>query len=361
MTTFSLCMIVKNEEDVLGRCLDSVESHFDEIIIVDTGSDDKTKEIASQYTDKVFDFPWIDNFAAARNFSFAKATMQYCMWLDADDILLPEDRAGLLALKQNMPADVDVVMMKYVTAFDQQGNPSFAFFRERILRNCPLALWKGAVHEAIEGFGKIIYSELKVVHKKLRPSDPRRNLQIFEKQIAAGEKLNPRETFYYGRELYYHGRYEEGAALLQAYADNGLGWRENLIEGCRFLAYCYYPLNKPHLALRALLQSFCFDLPRAEVCCEIGKHFLNRQNYDRAIFWYEQALACRRQDQSGAFVSPDAYGYLPHIQLCLCYARMGNNEKARFHNEKAGEFKPQDPSYLHNKAYFAGLGIITPQ
>ena len=78
-------MIVRNEEDVLARCLDSVSSLVDEIIIVDTGSQDKTREIAARYTDHVYDFTWIDDFAAARNFSFSKATMDYQMWLDADD------------------------------------------------------------------------------------------------------------------------------------------------------------------------------------------------------------------------------------------------------------------------------------
>ena len=73
MATVSLCMIVRNEEDVLGRCLESVKDIVDEIIIVDTGSTDRTKEIAGRFTNTVYDFPWIDDFSAARNFSFSKA------------------------------------------------------------------------------------------------------------------------------------------------------------------------------------------------------------------------------------------------------------------------------------------------
>lgn len=83
MATVSLCMIVKNEERVLARCLESVRECMDEIIIVDTGSSDATKEIAARYTDKIYDFEWIDDFAAARNFSFSKASMDFAMWLDA--------------------------------------------------------------------------------------------------------------------------------------------------------------------------------------------------------------------------------------------------------------------------------------
>ncbi|MER2072437.1 MAG: glycosyltransferase family 2 protein, partial [Psychrobacillus sp.] len=86
MITISLCMIVKNEEEVIGRCLASVKDIVDEINIVDTGSTDQTKEIVKQYTNRIFDFKWIDDFAAARNYSFEQATKEYILWLDADDV-----------------------------------------------------------------------------------------------------------------------------------------------------------------------------------------------------------------------------------------------------------------------------------
>ena len=83
----SLCMIVKNEEDVLPRCLDSVKNAVDEIVIVDTGSTDTTRAIAAHYTDKIYDEPWQDDFARARNASFARAGGDYLLWLDADDVI----------------------------------------------------------------------------------------------------------------------------------------------------------------------------------------------------------------------------------------------------------------------------------
>ena len=81
MISVSLCMIVKNEEDVLERCLKSVAGLVDEIIIVDTGSTDRTREIATHFTNQIFDFPWQDDFSAARNEAFSHASMDYCMWL----------------------------------------------------------------------------------------------------------------------------------------------------------------------------------------------------------------------------------------------------------------------------------------
>ena len=87
----SIIVPVYNAEKTLRRCLDSIRAGVDEIIIADTGSSDSTKEIAAHYTDKIYDFAWIDDFSAARNFSFSKATMEFAMWLDADDVLLPEE------------------------------------------------------------------------------------------------------------------------------------------------------------------------------------------------------------------------------------------------------------------------------
>ena len=112
----SLCMIVKNEERVLARCLNSVLRAVDEIITVDTGSADKTKEIAARYSDKVFDFEWCDDFSAARNFAFSKAERDYILWLDADDVLLPPDLEKLIDLKQSAEKSVNAFYMRYNTA-----------------------------------------------------------------------------------------------------------------------------------------------------------------------------------------------------------------------------------------------------
>ena len=96
MASISLCMIVRNEEKVLGRCLTCVRGFADEIIIVDTGSMGRTKEIAFSFTDKVYDFKWKDDFAAARNFAFSRGTGDYLFWLDADDVVTEKEREKLM-------------------------------------------------------------------------------------------------------------------------------------------------------------------------------------------------------------------------------------------------------------------------
>lgn len=352
MITISLCMIVKNEEDVLARCLDSVKGLVDEIVIVDTGSSDSTREIALKYTDKVYDFPWIDDFSAARNFSFSKGSMQYLMWLDADDILLEKDKNMLLALKETLPENTDVVMMRYNTSLDESGKPLFSFYRERLLRRETGFVWKGAVHEAIETFGKKYYSEAAVTHAKLRPSEPGRNLRIYEKLITQGAVLTGRDLFYYARELYYNERDEEAQKAFMDFLEQKGGYIENKIEACRFLAFCRYRLKKDSEALEALLGSLKYDRPRAELCCDIGKHYLDRNAPANALPWFELALTIKRNDASGAFILPDCYDYIPFMQLCVCYDKLGNTAAAEECNRRAGLLKPNSPAYQHNKRYF---------
>lgn len=345
-------MIVKNEEDILGRCLQSVADLVDEIIIVDTGSTDRTKEIAAGFTEKIYDYQWNDDFAAARNYSFSLAGSNYCIWLDADDILLESDRLTFADLRTKLQPLTNVVMMKYNTGFDENGEVTFSYYRERIIKNHAGMRWKGAVHEVIETIGPVEYSRCAVTHQKLHPSDPYRNLCIFEKLLDKGALLDPRQQFYYGRELYYHKRYSNAIGVFEAFLDEDAGWLENKIDACRHCAYCQYGLKQDDKALQSLLRSLQYDTPRAEVCCEIGGHFFHRERYPLAIYWYERALECSREDDRGGFVSPDAYGYTPCIQLCVCYYKVNRIDKAVAYNEIAAIFQPDSKAVAYNRAYF---------
>lgn len=353
MPSLSLCMIVRDEEDVLGRCLASVQDLVDEIIVVDTGSKDHTKQVAEQFGARVLDFAWIDDFAAARNFAFAAASGDFILWLDADDVVPAEEHPKLERIKAELSAEVDAVMLPYHTAFDAQGNVTFSYYRERIVKRG--FWWQGAVHEVIAVAGNVIYGDCAVVHKKIHPADPERNLRIFEGLLAKGVELEPRQQFYYGRELYYHNRFAEALAVFRRFLAEDQGWLENKIDACRQCALCLEALKRPQEALAALFSSFAYDLPRAEICCDIGWHFFQRQNWAQAAYWYRRALGCRRDDQRGGFVAPDAYGFLPAIQLCVCYDRLGQQERARRFNRLAARYKPDAPEVIYNEQYFANL------
>lgn len=355
MATISLCMIVKNEEKHIARCLDSMAGLVDEMIIVDTGSTDRTVEIVSGYTPRVYSYPWTDDFSDARNYSFSNAVMDYCMWMDADDVLEETEKEKFLRLKQSLSPDTDIVMMKYHTAFDEAGMPSFSYFRERWVRNSSRYRWVGAVHEVIPPNGKVLYSDIAICHRKTGAGDPDRNLRIYRKMLEEGKFLEPRQQYYYGRELYYHVKYEEAVSVFEQFLLSPEGWIENKIEACSICADCYSRLGKEQTALTTLLRSMSFDLPRAELCCEIGKYFLEHGNCHIAVYWYETALHTPRNEYAGGFVLPDCYDYIPLLQLCVCYDKMGNRQKAKEYNERAGACKPYSRAYLYNKQYFDSL------
>ena len=355
MKTISLCMIVKNEEAILDRALSSIKDVVDEIIIVDTGSTDKTKDIAFNYTNKVFDFKWNNDFAQARNYAFSKATCEYCMWLDADDVVLPKDKEALLKVKESLDGSVSVVMMKYHTQFDANDNPTFTYYRERLLRRSDNFKWEGFIHEVISPKGKIEYSDVAITHKKDKPSDSKRNLMIFDQKLRKGYHFLPRELFYYARELYYHNYYHDAIKQFTKFLNTKQGWKENNISACQFLGYCYHALHDTPTAISWLLNSLYYDTPRAEICCDLGQYFYELKAYQQAIYWYAVALSCTRDDTSGAFVLPDCYDYIPNIQLCLCYDALKQYDTANFYNELAGKCKPNDPAYLYNKKYFESI------
>jgi glycosyltransferase involved in cell wall biosynthesis len=351
MTTISLCMIVKNEENVLARCLDSAKEIADEIVVVDTGSTDRTKEIAGQFTGKVCDFPWIDDFSAARNYAFSLATQEFILWLDADDFFAERDRQSLLDLKKTLDPMVDSVTMPYHLVVDQADNPTYSIRRNRLVRRSRNFRWIGAVHEYLEVGGVIINSEIAVRHKKEKIHSDR-NLQIYRRQLEAGKEFSPRDLYYYANELKDNAFLEEAALYYEKFLDCKQGWIEDNIAACQKVAECYEHLNQSDKHLQALFRTMSYDLPRAETCCQIGAFFFNACQLDQAIFWYELATNMKKPQWTLGAVDHAAWSWLPHLQLCVCHDRLGNFEKARQHNDIALSYNPMHPSMLFNKAYF---------
>src|SRR3989344_5286288 len=115
----SLCMIVRDEEKDLEACLKAIKDHVDEIVIVDTGSKDKTVEIAMKFTSKVFHFEWCDDFSAARNESLKHATGDWILVLDADEKISKKDLEEIRKLIQNK--DVDGYALQQRNYIDQKG------------------------------------------------------------------------------------------------------------------------------------------------------------------------------------------------------------------------------------------------
>ena len=331
-------MIVKDEEEVLHQCLNSVREICDEIIIVDTGSIDKTKEIAKEFTEKVIDFTWINDFSAARNFAFSHATMDYILWLDADDILLRDELNKFKTLKSSLDVSIDAVSMIYHTAFDEHGNPTFSFRRNRLVKRENNFKWIGPVHEYLEVGGNIFTADIAITHckndKTKQSNQCDRNLKIYEGRLEKEENFSPRDLYYYANELKDHAQFQKSTIYYQLFLATKKGWVEDEIRACINMAECYRNLGNVEKEKESLVMSICYDVPRTEVSSRLGDFYKNKRNFIKAIIWYRLALEIVEDDHQG--FKQEAYStWYPHLQLCVCYWEIGDAEISEEHNNKA--------------------------
>ena len=347
----SVCLIVRDEEEVLGRCLKSVKTFADEIIVVDTGSTDRTKEIAKEFTDEVFDFEWVNDFSAARNYSFSKASMEYVMWLDADDVVPEMSSQKINQLKLTLSGNVDIVTMKYVLSFDKDGHPSYYSTRERIFKRSKNYLWIEPVHECIPLVGELLYTDIEIWHKKEKNDIlSERNINIYKGLESSGKVFSPRQLYYYARELRDHGLSERAIHYYERFMDSGAGWIEDVISCCHQLAIEYKKTGNMEMVLPTLLKSLEYDIPRPEICCEIGYFYKEKENYISAFKWFDLATRLP-ENRSIGFVFSDHSGYIPNIEACVCLCFLNDHHQAYQYNERAATFRPNCSSVIQNRDY----------
>lgn len=148
-TLLSVCMIVKNEERVIERCLQSIQGIADEIIIVDTGSEDDTKEIASKYTEQVYDFIWVNDFAKARNYAASKATGDWILALDADEYV---DRESFEKFKEKLaikPPQHEINGIEIVSFIGNNASQTALNRHIRFYKNNGLIEYYRSIHEEL--------------------------------------------------------------------------------------------------------------------------------------------------------------------------------------------------------------------
>lgn len=292
MIEISLCMIVKNEENVLARCLDSIADLMDEIIIVDTGSTDRTKEIAARYTDKIYDFEWVQDFSAARNFSFSKATKDYIYCADADEVLDEENREKFRQLKQILLPEIEIVQMKYCNQLDNGTAYNFdEEYRPKLYKRQREFVWIEPVHEQVRLDPVVYDSEIDILHlpENLHSA---RDFGIFQRQIQAGNELSPRLHHMYAMELYISGTDEqvlEGEAYFTASATNPEKSMDQVKEAACLVARAARIRQDSHVLLKMCLKDLLSE-GSSEMCYELGEYFFEKGEYEEAAMWYYNAM-----------------------------------------------------------------------
>lgn len=201
MNKISAVLIVKNEEEVLARCLESVKE-ADEIIVCDTGSTDSTIEVAKRYTDKIYtDFVWCDDFAKARNYAKSKATGDWILSIDADEFL--HDFSEVRRAVELADRSVRCTLIA-------EGRTDLEFTFSRLFRNIPEIEWVEPIHNHlnISGDGEHV-CDVKITFgwSPAHDADPDRALRILEKAVK--QDPTPRRLYYLGREYWYKQQYEK--------------------------------------------------------------------------------------------------------------------------------------------------------
>ncbi|KXO06159.1 glycosyl transferase [Bacillus thuringiensis] len=352
MITISLCMIVKNEVETLNRCLESVKDIPDEIIIVDTGSTDQTKQIASKWTKQILDFNWIDDFSAARNYSFHQASMDYILWLDADDILLPEERKKLLDLKQSLTQKIDAVSMIYHAEIDKFNNVLTSIRRNRLVKRSKNFQWHGVVHEdlSIHEQYNSLESDIIVTHKKnYADNESDRNLKLYEQFLKKNKgKLTVHDIFHYARELHKHKKYKQAIEFYNKFLDYEDIQLEHRLFVMHKLASCYHLIGNLKKEIEITFQSLEYDIPQPEFSCRLGEFFLKNDQFSQAAYWYNQAIEAPSANSAHFIEQHPFKTWLPHKQLAFCYFQLKDYKQTYHHNKMVLRFLPTDEETLNN-------------
>lgn len=332
MVSISLCMIVKNEEKILERCLKGYAPVADEIIIVDTGSDDNTKAVASKFTDKIYDFKWQQDFSKARNFAFSKAGMDYILSADADEILDEENQKKILDLKSVLLPEIEIVQMYYANQLEFGTTYNYdREYRPKLFKRLRNFVWQDRVHESVRLDPVVYDSDIEIIHKP-HESHGKRDFMIFEGMAGKGERLSKHLHNMYARELWICGEaldFKNAVPYFEhSLIEEGRSSDEMTQAYC-VLAHAYRIIGDNDNFLRCCLR-FIGENPVAEICLELGEYYLSRyrmngeiSDLEEAVPWFYQAAM-----GGGAVLNIAAGNELPLRRLSECELIRGNEDLA---------------------------------
>ena len=334
--TISLCMIVKNEEAVLARCLDSLEGIPDEIIIVDTGSTDRTKEIASKYTDRIYDFTWTGDFSEARNFAFSKASCDYIYSADADEVLNSVNRRRFLTLKKQLLPEIEIVQMYYCNQLENGAVYNFdKELRAKLFKRVRSFLWVDPVHETVRTEPIVYDSEIEIQHLPME-SHAGRDLSIFERVTGEGKRLSRRLESMYAKELLIT---ENREALIRAedyftaVAEDDMTEPERLTDAVCVIVRAAFFRGDYLKMYRYALKEVAME-PASEVCYTLGEYYYKEEDYKEASVWFYNAVF-----ETESVLSLRHGGELALLKLADCYERLGDSEQAERYRDMAEQEK----------------------
>lgn len=337
MATISLCAIVKNEQNNIARCIDSVKKYVDEVIVVDTGSSDKTVDIAENMGAKVFSYQWADDFAAARNFALDQASGDWIVFLDADEYFEPDKSVNLPAVVRkvhgNRKIDAVCILMKHMEKLD---GPAIAHTQiVRLFRHSRSIRYQGRIHEAIFKQGRspvVVYipeSTMAIRHtgysQSTLPEKARRNLPLLEQEVT-DHHTNCLTYYYLSQSHILLHQYEQAAQYALKSLENN---EEILASTVHHKPYIFYIKSMIFLneyqtvqvatMVNEALQKYP-DHPEILHCS--GVYQLKQGHYGQALDFLKQALVANQNFHSTLDNEfPKVVGKV-HEEIALIYDKM---------------------------------------
>ena len=339
MIPISVCIITKNEAEHLEKCLEALKPYPFEIVIVDTGSADNSKEVARKYTDKIFEFEWVKDFSAARNFPISRASHNMILVLDTDEFLLEFDFDQVQRLMAEHPKSVGLI--KRLDYFEIDGEKHCQTTIIDRLFNRKYYRYERPIHEILVPITNISTTSynLPIVadHVGYVGSDEK----LYEKSMRDIELLlpeiekNPDEPYNYFQmaQSYLCMRNQE-----QAFEYFKMAMKRNPPpeEDYTRILVCNYgnillDNNKAEEA-RSLLSFYDDYNDNADYLCMIGVMYLHLNQHLKALPELVKALSAPSRDSVESRVISYYIGYI--------YEVFGQKDIARQHYQKCGEFEP---------------------
>lgn len=347
--------IAKNEEKFVRRWVQSM-SEADEIIVLDTGSTDKTAEILSEFPKvRVFSeniSPW--RFDTARNRCLEKVPedADYCISTDLDEVFSEGWREKLEKALSSSP---DKVSYRYTWSFNDDGTENTVFNIEKIHRRHGF-IWTHPVHEVLtfkgKGAPKTVFCEgLRLFHYPDNKKSRGQYLPLLELSVKEAPE-DDRNMHYLGREYMFYGRYTEAIDTLMKHLGLKTAlWKDERSASMRYIARCYKALNLPSEAENWLLRA-CSEAPHLrEPLMDTAVFFYERKNWYGVLFFCLKALEITERTDT-YITDSSVWGEKPYDLLSLAFYYTGDIENAVKYAKKALEISPENERIKGNLAFF---------
>lgn len=295
MTTISVCMIVKNEQRRLSRCLECLKDIADEIVIVDTGSEDNTKNIARTYTDKVYDFKWVDDFSAARNYAFSLCTCEYIYSADADEIIDERNIQKFMRLKEAIVPEIEIVQMHYLNPPDcNMAYNDLEELRPKLFRRLRQFRWIDPIHETVQTAPLVFDSDIQIIHRP-ENSHASRDFRAFLNVLRMNGGMSDRLFSMYAKELFFSGSKDDFSAARSYFADR-ITDKESFVslEALCVVVKCAFDEGEADELIEFEQEFAGFMIKPAEIDYILWKFFEERGDAEKA----EKYKAASGKDES---------------------------------------------------------------